>query len=312
MPGRFAPSAWQQSRVRSDEVPGTSRRQGRSPVGAPQRDRYRALRRDVRPDRDPVVERPVGSCRRAGAGRSDGGSTSEILGAVETEPTDRSGRTSSQWILVGVYVAALVSVFVLALTAPITTARSCGPSPEHADIELCVEAQQFSTGPGWTVAMIATLTIGVVAGGLAWRRWRSIVHEAERNTVVDTLPVRTARLRRRLPLVFLAALPLYAGLGTGEISSSSFVPGERVCDTRTAGPELGDLAGSTFESCEQHSVESQRISRPASRWSRPLLLVGGALIVATIAWWVGAWRVERTTRIREYRYREMPTNEAFE
>ena len=231
---------------------------------------------------------------------------------MKTEPTDRSGRTSSQWILLGVYVAALVSVFVLALTAPITTTRSCGPSPEQADIELCVEARQFSTGPGWTVAMIAALTLGVVAGGLAWRRWRSIVHDAERNAVVDTLPVRVARLRRRLPLVFIAALPLYAGLGTGEVSSSSFVPGERVCETRTAGPELGDLSGSTFEFCEQHSVESQRISRPASDWSRPLLMIGAALILATIAWWVGAWRVERTTRVPEYSYSEARANEAVE
>jgi hypothetical protein len=174
-----------------------------------------------------------------------------------------SGRaTSSQaqdgWprlLVVALYVAASMAVLASALSLPREAARTCAPSPEQADLEFCIETQRFVSSSWWDAALAPVLATTVITASVAWLRWRSVANARQQSGVVATLQFRVDRFRERILLLSVASIPLIAGLAIGATTSSSYTMGERTCRPGT---------GMVVEFCEQHSIETQRITRRAS------------------------------------------------
>lgn len=209
----------------------------------------------------------------------------------------------SRSVAVGVYIVGTIAGSVIALTSPSEIAGlECTPAASQPEIDFCIETRQFSQPPPLVAAAALLLVVGMLAGGLAWRRWSQTVDWTAIDGVVDTPRGFAHRLRRRMALLAVAAMPVFAGLATNGSTTSEFVQGERICETRPFGTEDSDGVVPTVVACEQHSIETSRTEVGASVWSLPLLLVGLTLLAGTTLWWVRAWRLERTLRKPQYSY----------
>ena len=234
-----------------------------------------------------------------------GWNTATVLG--DRQPSLAPSRVAhAQPLLIGIFLGCLIAGSFIAFALPIETLdRQCAPSLESATVEFCIETRQYSQAGDLVAAVGALLTASVIAGAVAWRRWRRVVHANEPADVIDTLPRAMRRLRRRMALFALAALPLLAGLAAGGSTTSSFGQGELVCESRTFGTETEGVV-TTVLACEQHSIEDERIVVTPSPWSWHLRLIGVSLLAGTAAWWIRAWRIERVLRKPEYSYVTLP------
>lgn len=212
-----------------------------------------------------------------------------------TSSQTQDGRPRS--MAIALYVAASMAVLVSAFSLPREVARTCAPSPEQADLELCIETQRFVSSSGRDAALALVLATTVITAGAAWLQWRSAANARQQSGVVATLQFRVDRFRRWILLLSVASTPLIAGLAIGAVTSSSYTMGERTCRPGT---------GMVVEFCEQPSIETQRIIREASPWSIPLIATGALLLVGTAYWWIQARRVDHRTTIPEYRYSTTP------
>lgn len=190
-------------------------------------------------------------------------------------------------------MALLASAFLI----PREVVRTCAPSPEQTDLELCIETQRFVSSSRWDAALALVLATTVITAGAAWLQWRSAANTRQQNAVVATLQFRVHQLRGRILLMSVASIPLIAGVAIGAATSSSYTMGERTCRPGT---------GMVVEFCEQHSIETQRIIREAGSWSIPLIATGALLLVGTACWWIQARSVDRRTTIPKYRYSTTP------
>ena len=204
-----------------------------------------------------------------------------------------TGNGRSRGLVVALYFAASLAVFALAFWSPRAVERTCAPSPDQADIELCIETQRFVSPPVWDAALALALVATMASAGTAWLQWRSASSAGQKIPVVDTPRVRVERLRGRMALLCVAAFPMFGGFAIGAATSSSYTMGERSCRPGT---------GIVVEICQQHSVESERIVREASSWSMPLVAAGSLLLLGTIYWWIHAWRRDQQTTIPDHRY----------
>lgn len=230
-----------------------------------------------------------------------------MLGDTQTSPAPRRV-VHSLPLAVWVFVGCLIVGSAIAFGLPIETVdRTCAPSAESATVEFCLETRQYSQAGGVVAAAGGLLIASAIAGAVAWRQWRRLVHAKQPLDVVDTLPRAATRLRRRSSLFVLAALPLFAGMAAGGSTTSSFVQGERVCAPMPFGDEIDGVVP-TVMACQQHSIEDERIVLTGSPWRWPLRLIGLSLVVGTAAWWIRAWRIERVLRRPEYTYVTLPAD----
>ena len=204
-----------------------------------------------------------------------------------------TGNGGSRGLVVALYFAASVAVFALAFWSPRAAERTCAPSPDQADIELCIETQRFVSPPVWDAVLALALVATMALAGLAWLQWRPASSAVRQVTVVDTPRLRVERFRGRMGLLSVAAFPMFGGFAIGAATSSSYTMGERSCRPGT---------GVVVEICEQHSVETERIVREASSWSMPLVAAGSLLLLGTILWWIHASRHDQQIAVPEYRY----------
>ena len=207
----------------------------------------------------------------------------------------KAGRPGS--LAIALYFAASMAVFALAFWSPREITRTCAPSPEQADLELCIETQRFVSSSVWDAALALVLATTLMAAGAGWMQWRSAANAREQSGVVATLQFRVYRLRGRILLLSVGSFPLIAGFAIGGATSSSYTMGERSCRPGT---------GMVVEFCEQHSIETQRIIRETSPWSIPLIAAGVLLLLGTAWWWVQARRVDQRTTLPEYGYSTTP------
>jgi hypothetical protein len=190
-----------------------------------------------------------------------------------------------------------MAVFASAFSIPREVVRTCAPSPEQADLELCIETQRFVSSSWWDAALALVLVTTVITAGAAWLQWRSAANARQQSGVVATLQFRVDRFRGRILLLSVASSPLIAGIAIGAATSSSYTMGERACR-----PGIGMVV----EFCEQHSIETRRIIREASPWSIPLIAAGALLLVGTACWWIQARRADQRTTIPGHRYSAKP------